>query len=94
MDGVACLEICRTESTASETKLTRVNDQAIRRVLKAAGLEFIDENGGDRACGCGTPRRSKSRERVARSLCDPHRPSAEVGVRRPALKQTPDPAHR
>jgi hypothetical protein len=28
------------------TKLTRVNDQAIRRVLEAAGVEFIDENGG------------------------------------------------
>ena len=40
------MEICRTESTASETKLTRVNDQAIRRVLEAAGVEFIDENGG------------------------------------------------
>jgi hypothetical protein len=27
-------------------KLTRVNDQAIRRVLEAAGVEFIDEKGG------------------------------------------------
>jgi hypothetical protein len=35
MDGVACLG--RTELTASETKLTRVNDQAIRRVLGDAG---------------------------------------------------------
>jgi hypothetical protein len=35
----------RTELTASETKLTRVNDQAIRRVLETAGVEFIDENG-------------------------------------------------
>jgi ribosome-binding protein aMBF1 (putative translation factor) len=38
--------IRRAELTASETKLTRVNDQAIRRVLEAAGVEFIDENGG------------------------------------------------
>jgi hypothetical protein len=45
-DDVACLEIHRTELTASETKLTRVNDQAIRRVLEAAGVEFIDEKGG------------------------------------------------
>ncbi len=37
--------IRRAELTASETKLTRVNDQAIRRVLEAAGVEFIDENG-------------------------------------------------
>jgi hypothetical protein len=46
MDGVACLEIRRIELTANATKLTRVNDQAIRRVLEAAGVEFIDENGG------------------------------------------------
>ena len=38
--------IRRAELTASETKLTRVNDQAIRRVLEAAGVDFIDENGG------------------------------------------------
>jgi hypothetical protein len=35
------LEISRTETTASATKLTRVNDQAVRCVLEAAGLEFI-----------------------------------------------------
>ncbi len=46
MDGVACSEIRRTEPTVSETKLTRVNDQAIRRVLEAAGVEFIGANGG------------------------------------------------
>jgi predicted nucleic acid-binding protein len=38
--------IRRAEHTASATKLTRVNDQAIRRVLEAAGVEFIDANGG------------------------------------------------
>jgi hypothetical protein len=45
----------RTRATSSspmmirasgETKLTRVNDQAIRRVLEAAGVEFIDADGG------------------------------------------------
>ena len=45
MDGGACLDIRRTKLTASETKLTRVNDQAIRSVLEAAGVEFIDGNG-------------------------------------------------
>jgi hypothetical protein len=30
----------RTELTASETKLTRINNQAIRRVLETAGVEF------------------------------------------------------
>lgn len=38
--------IRRAELTASETKLTRVNDQAVRRVLEAAGVEFIDAEGG------------------------------------------------
>jgi hypothetical protein len=38
--------IRRAELTASATKLTRVNDQAVRRVLEAAGVEFIDENAG------------------------------------------------
>jgi hypothetical protein len=28
------------------TALTAANDQAIRRTLEAAGIEFIDENGG------------------------------------------------
>jgi transcriptional regulator with XRE-family HTH domain len=44
--SVGVTTIRRAELTASETKLTRVNDQAIRRVLEAAGVEFIDENGG------------------------------------------------
>ena len=44
--AVGVTTIRRAELTASETKLTRVNDQAIRRVLEAAGVEFIDANGG------------------------------------------------
>jgi transcriptional regulator with XRE-family HTH domain len=44
--GVGVTTIRRAELTESETKLTRVNDQAIRRVLEAAGVEFIDENDG------------------------------------------------
>jgi hypothetical protein len=44
--AVGVTTIRRAELTASQTKLTRVNDQAIRRVLEAAGVEFIDENGG------------------------------------------------
>jgi transcriptional regulator with XRE-family HTH domain len=44
--AVGVTTIRRAELTASETKLTRVNDQAIRRVLEAAGVEFIDQNGG------------------------------------------------
>jgi transcriptional regulator with XRE-family HTH domain len=38
--------IRRAELTENETSLTVANDQAVRRVLEAAGVEFIDENGG------------------------------------------------
>jgi hypothetical protein len=44
--AVGVTTIRRAELTASETKLTRVNDQAIRRVLEAAGVVFIDAEGG------------------------------------------------
>jgi hypothetical protein len=44
--AVGVTTIRRAELTASETKLTRVNDQAIRRTLEAAGVEFIDAEGG------------------------------------------------
>ena len=43
---VGVTTIRRAELTASETKLTRVNDQAIRRTLEEAGVEFIDAEGG------------------------------------------------
>jgi transcriptional regulator with XRE-family HTH domain len=38
--------IRRAELKESETSLTAANDLAIRRALEAAGVEFIDENGG------------------------------------------------
>jgi|ERR1700720_1136664 transcriptional regulator with XRE-family HTH domain len=38
--------IRRAELKQSETSLTAANDLAIRRALEAAGVEFIDENGG------------------------------------------------
>jgi len=44
--AVGVTTIRRAELTASETKLTRVNDQAIRRSLEAAGVDFIDDEGG------------------------------------------------
>jgi len=40
--SVGVTTIRRAELTHSETKLTRANDQAIRRALEAAGVEFID----------------------------------------------------
>jgi transcriptional regulator with XRE-family HTH domain len=38
--------IRRAEIAESETSLTAANELAIRRALEAAGVEFIDENGG------------------------------------------------
>jgi hypothetical protein len=40
--SVGVTTIRRAELTQSETKLTRANDQAIRRALEEAGVEFID----------------------------------------------------
>ena len=36
----------RAELSDRETSMTAANDLAIRRALEAAGVEFIDENGG------------------------------------------------
>jgi hypothetical protein len=42
--GVATIR--RAELTDDETSMTAANDLAVRRALEAAGVEFIDENGG------------------------------------------------
>ena len=36
----------RAEGAESTTSMTVANDLAVRRALEAAGVEFIDENGG------------------------------------------------
>ena len=36
----------RAEVAEKETSLTAANELAVRRALEAAGVEFIDENGG------------------------------------------------
>ena len=38
--------IRRAEVAEDGTSLTAANDLAVRRALEAAGVEFIDENGG------------------------------------------------
>jgi transcriptional regulator with XRE-family HTH domain len=38
--------IRRAELADGETSMTAANDLAVRRTLEAAGVEFIDENGG------------------------------------------------
>ena len=44
--AIGVTTIRRAELTESQTKLTRANDHAIRRALEAAGVEFIDAEGG------------------------------------------------
>ena len=42
--GVATVR--RAELSEGETSMTVANDAAVRRALEAAGVEFIDQNGG------------------------------------------------
>jgi hypothetical protein len=51
--------IRRAELTENETSLTAANDQAVRRALESAGVEFIDENGG----GAGVRLRKRHQKR-------------------------------
>lgn len=44
--GVGANTIRRAEVSDGQTSLTIANDQAVRRALESAGVEFIDENGG------------------------------------------------
>ena len=48
--------------TETETSLTAANDLAIRRTLEAAGVEFIDENGGGPGVRLRKPVKVKSRK--------------------------------
>src|SRR6266540_3441249 len=56
--GVATIR--RAELSNNETSLTPANDFAIRRALEAAGVEFIDENGGGPGVRLRKPPREKS----------------------------------
>jgi hypothetical protein len=44
--SVGIATIRRAELADEETSMTSANDLALRRALEAAGVEFIDENGG------------------------------------------------
>ena len=44
--AVGVTTIRRAELTESETSMTVANDLAVRHALEAAGVEFIDANGG------------------------------------------------
>ena len=51
--------IRRAEVAENGTSLTAANELAIRRALEAAGVEFIDENGGGPGVRLRKPQRSK-----------------------------------
>ena len=44
--AVGVTTIRRAELTEMKTAMTAANDQALRRALETAGVEFIEENGG------------------------------------------------
>jgi transcriptional regulator with XRE-family HTH domain len=44
--AVSLRTIRRAELAEQDTSITAANDLAIRRALEAAGVEFIDDNGG------------------------------------------------
>src|SRR5258707_15191351 len=51
--------IKRAELAENKTSLTVANDLAVRRALEAAGVEFIDENGGGPGARFGKRQRPK-----------------------------------
>jgi hypothetical protein len=51
--------IRRAEVAETGTSLTVANELAIRRALEAAGVEFIDENGGGPGLRLCKPQRQK-----------------------------------
>jgi hypothetical protein len=46
LSAVGVATIRRAELAEGSTSMTAPNDMAVRRTLEAAGIEFIDENGG------------------------------------------------
>jgi hypothetical protein len=58
--GVATIR--RAELAEDQTSMTAANDMAVRRALEAAGVEFIDENGG----GPGVRLKKRTRPKSAK----------------------------
>jgi hypothetical protein len=57
--AVGVTTIRRAELTEQATSMTVANDLAIRRSLEAAGVEFIDENGGGPGVRLAKSRKNK-----------------------------------
>jgi transcriptional regulator with XRE-family HTH domain len=56
--SVGIATIRRAELAKYETSLTTPNDLSIRRTIEAAGVQFLDENGG----GAGVRLRARQRK--------------------------------
>jgi hypothetical protein len=57
--GVATIR--RAEVVEGEVPVTLANEAAIRRAFEAAGIDFIDDNGGGEGVRFRKPQRSKKR---------------------------------
>jgi transcriptional regulator with XRE-family HTH domain len=53
--------IKRAETADDQTSITAANDLAVRRALEAAGVEFIDGNGGGPGVRLRAPPRTRSK---------------------------------
>jgi hypothetical protein len=58
--GVATIR--RVEVVEGEIPVTLANEAALRQALEAAGVEFIDENGGGAGVRLHKPAKEKSRK--------------------------------
>ena len=58
--NVSLRTIRRAELADQSTSLTAPNDSALRAALEAAGVEFIDENGGGPGVRLQKPQRKKA----------------------------------
>ena len=55
--------IRRAELTDETTSMTAANDLAVRRALEAAGVEFIDGNGGGAGVRLRMPAKGKTQKK-------------------------------
>jgi len=55
--------IRRAEVADGPTSLTAANELAVRRALEAAGVEFIDENGGGAGVRLRKPTEAKTKKK-------------------------------
>jgi hypothetical protein len=58
--AVSLRTIRRAELADGETSMTTANDLSVRRALEAAGIEFIEENGG----GPGVRHRKRPQQKL------------------------------